>query len=61
VTNAISYPGLGSITVTVSNSSHLTGKCTYDASGLTKTHRELTFPLEVSRPPHYAVSDFPIG
>jgi hypothetical protein len=46
VTNAIALsfgaPGLGSITATVTNSSGLTGKCTYDASGLAKTHRDFT-------------------
>jgi hypothetical protein len=46
VTNAIalsfSPPGFGSITATVTNSSDLTAKCTYDASGLTKTHRDFT-------------------
>ena len=46
VTNAITLsfgpPHLGSITATVTNSSDLTAKCTYDASGITKTHRDFT-------------------
>jgi hypothetical protein len=46
VTNAIALsfgpPHLGSITATIKNSSNLTAKCTYDASGITKTHRDFT-------------------
>jgi hypothetical protein len=46
VTDAIALsfgpPGFGSITATVTNSSDLTARCTYDASGLTKTHRDFT-------------------
>jgi hypothetical protein len=46
VTNAIALsfgpPHLGSVTATVRNSSDLTAKCTYDASGLTNTHRDFT-------------------
>jgi len=46
VTDAITLnfapPGLGSITATVTNSSDLPAKCTYDATGLTKTHRDFT-------------------
>ena len=46
VTNAITLSfgpaHLGSITATVTNSSDLTAKCTYDASGITKTHRDFT-------------------
>lgn len=52
VTNAIALsfgqPGLGSITATVTNSSGLTGKCTYDAAGLTKTHRDFTVGANAS-------------
>jgi hypothetical protein len=44
VTNAITLhfgqPNVGSITATVTNSSDLTGKCTYDATGLVNSHRD---------------------
>jgi hypothetical protein len=46
VTDAIALSfgpaGFGSITATVKNSSDLTAKCTYDASGLSNTHRDFT-------------------
>ena len=42
ITLSFAPPGLGSITATVTNSSDLTAKCTYDATGLTKTHRDFT-------------------
>jgi hypothetical protein len=51
VTDAISLsfspPGLGSITATVSNSSDLNGKCTYDATPL-NTHRDFNVPAHGS-------------
>jgi hypothetical protein len=51
VTDAISLsfgpPGLGSITATVSNSSDLNGKCTYDASPL-NIHRDFNVPAHGS-------------
>jgi hypothetical protein len=34
----------------VTNSSELTAKCTYDATGLTKTHRDFTVPSKGSTP-----------
>ena len=40
ITLSFSPPGLGSITATITNSSELTAKCTYDATGITKTHRD---------------------
>jgi hypothetical protein len=54
VTDAISLsfgtPSLGNITATVSNSSDLNGKCTYDATGLTKTHQNFNVPAHGSTP-----------
>jgi hypothetical protein len=52
VTNAIKLsfgnPGFGSITATISNSSDLPGKCTYDATGLADTHRDFNVPAKGS-------------
>jgi hypothetical protein len=54
VTDAISLsfgpPSFGNITATVSNSSDLNGKCTYDATGLTKTHQNFNVPAHGSTP-----------
>jgi hypothetical protein len=54
VTDAISLsfgpPGLGSITATITNSSDLNGKCTYDATGLKNTHQNFNVPAHGSTP-----------
>jgi hypothetical protein len=54
VTDAISLsfgpPSFGNITATVSNSSDLNGKCTYDATGLAKTHQNFNVPAHGSTP-----------
>jgi len=42
ITLSFAPPGFGSITATVTNSSDLTAKCTYDSTGLAKTHRDFT-------------------
>jgi hypothetical protein len=42
-------PQPGKIVATVANSSELTAKCTYDASGLTKTHRDFTIAPMILR------------
>lgn len=53
VTDAISLsfspPGFGNVTATVSNSSDLNGKCTYDATP-SNTHREFNVPAHGSTP-----------
>lgn len=53
VTDAISMsfgpPGLGNITATISNSSDLNGKCTYDATPF-NTHRDFNVPAHGSTP-----------
>jgi hypothetical protein len=41
---------LGSFTATVTNSSALSAKCTYDATGLADTHRDFTVPPKGSTP-----------